>query len=229
MAAGLALVAGMAALAGCDGGGEGAAGHGAIGAIGLHLDIAPGITLNTIGYTITGPPGTKMGMVDVSHSSTISGVIGNIPSGGPYTITLTSTATDGTTMCSGSNTFSVTTGMTTNVPVHMTCHLQPHTGGILVGGTLNTCPLIDGISANPAEIRVGGTLALSTTASDADGAPAPLGYHWTASSGTLSDPTAAAPAFTCTAAGTVTITLTVSDGDTTAGCPDTQSIQVTCS
>ncbi len=43
----------------------------------------------------------------------------------------------------------------------MTCHEAPRTGSVLVSGTLNICPTIDGISANPAEVQVGGTIALS--------------------------------------------------------------------
>jgi hypothetical protein len=44
----------------------------------------------------------------------------------------------------------------------------------------------------------------------------------------LSAATALNPTFTCSSAGTATITLTVSDGDPTAGCPDTQTLTVTC-
>ena len=43
----------------------------------------------------------------------------------------------------------------------MTCHEAPRTGSVIVSGNLNVCPTIDGIDANPAEVQVGGTIALS--------------------------------------------------------------------
>ena len=58
-----------------------------------------------------------------------------------------------------------------------------------------------------------------------DSAPSPVTYQWTASSGTLSSATVKEPLFTCTAAGDVSITLRVSDGD----CDDTLGTTVTCS
>jgi phospholipase C len=65
-------------------------------------------------------------------------------------------------------------------------------------------------------------------AHDADQGPSPLSYAWTATSGTLSDASAQAPHFTCAAAGPSTLTVSVSDGDATAGCADRLSVTVTC-
>ena len=49
---------------------------------------------------------------------------------------------------------------TATVTVPLTCHEAPRTGSVMVSGTLNICPTIDGIGANPAEVQVGGTIAL---------------------------------------------------------------------
>ena len=51
----------------------------------------------------------------------------------------------------------------------------------MISGTLNVCPTIDGIAANPAEVNVGGSIALSVAAHDSDAGPAALGYAWAAS------------------------------------------------
>jgi hypothetical protein len=198
-----------------------------IGEAHLAVVVQGGIVVNTVSYTVTGPGLSRTGSIDVSHSATISGIV-SLPAGGPDTIALSATSVDGSLTCGGSTTFTVTAHQTTPVSVAMKCHEAPRTGSILVNGTLNICPQIDGISANPGEALVGSTVALAGSAHDTDGAPAALTYAWTASSGTLSSATAANPAFTCTTPGAATISLTVSDGDMAVGCPDTQTVTVNC-
>ncbi len=198
------------------------------GAVSIALALGSGLTLASVDYSISGPNGfTKSGSFEVSHSATLSAVISGLPSGTGFKITLTGTATDGSTTCLGSATFDVMAGATTAVAVRLDCHQPAATGSVAVLGTLNVCPVADGVTALPAEVAVGGSLALSAAAHDADNGPSPLTYHWAASSGTLSDASSAAPSFTCAAVGPSTLTLTVSDGDT--GCNATQSVTVTCS
>ena len=196
------------------------------GSIGLALQLASGKTVSSVSYTITGPNSfSKTGTIDVSVSQTISAVIGNIPAGQGYSLSLTATTTDGSTSCAGNASFDVTAHASTTVAVQLRCHEAPSTGSVAVGGAVNVCPVVDGISANPAEVQLGKTIALSGLAHDSDSAPSALSYSWTATNGTFSDATSASPTFTCTALGTSTIKLVVSDGD----CSDTSSVDVTCS
>jgi hypothetical protein len=196
--------------------------------VGLALTVPGGAVLDVVGYTVTGPGGfSKTGAIDVSHSSTISAII-PLPAGGPYSLSLSGTSTDGALACAGSATFSVTAHQTAGVTVHLVCHEGSRSGSVLVSGTLNICPLIDALSATPQSVLVGGSLALSAGAHDSDGGPAALTYAWTASSGTLSSTSGASPTFTCTAPGPVTISVTASDGDTAAGCADKQTVTVDC-
>src|SRR5262249_42559929 len=47
------------------------------GELSLDLQVGSGATINSVSYTITGPSGfTKTGTIDVSHSSTVAGLIG---------------------------------------------------------------------------------------------------------------------------------------------------------
>ncbi len=207
--------------AGASGGGDNA--NGALGRVELQLQAVPGIFLNTLAYSTTGPH-SYSGNVDVSHSATISAVIGNIAAGSPYTLTLTGTATDGTTTCTGTSApFAVTASMTTAVAVHLDCKLAHNTGSISVTGQINVCANVAGVSANA---PVGNTIALSSTATDPDSGPGPISYSWTASGGTLSSTTVANPTFACSGPGNVSLALTVSDGD--PGCGDTFDLQLTC-
>jgi uncharacterized protein YjiK len=196
-----------------------------VGSIGLALQLAPGSTLNSVSYTITGPGGfSRADTIDTSHSTTVSALIPNIPAGTGYSIALQGTATDAT-RCMGSAPFDVVARMTTAVSVHLQCHEPARTGSVFVNGTLNVCPTVDGLSASPAEVLVGSSLALAAAAHDSDGGPAALSYHWTATAGgTLSAANVQSPSLTCAAPGAVTVSVTVTDGD----CGDTLSAMVTC-
>jgi len=221
------LAAGSTSLSGCGRDARSDA-QGDVGMAQVALTLAGGAVLDTVAYTVTAAGGfSRTGTLDVSHSSTISGLI-PLPTGGPYTLTLMGTSTDGNTSCAGSATFSVTAHHTTPVDVHLTCHEAPRTGSIMVNGTLNICPEIDGLSASTGETLVGSSVTLTAVAHDTDGMPSPLSYAWSATGGTLSDASAQSPTFTCASPGAATLTLTVSDGDAAAGCADTQSLTVTC-
>jgi hypothetical protein len=99
---------------------------------------------------------------------------------------------------------------------------------VVVNGPLNICPQIDGLSASPAEVVVGSSIALTASGHDTDAGPSALSYAWTATSGTFANAAAATTSFTCTAAGPATLTLALSDGDPAASCADHLSVTVTC-
>jgi hypothetical protein len=203
---------------------------GQAGEIGLSLNVGGGVIINSASYTIVGPNGfSKTGSIDLSAATAFSATIGGIPAGNGYSISLSATAADGTTTCAGSATFNVTARATTNVIVSVDCHQAPTTGSVSVNGKTNVCPVIDGVSANPSQVSVGSTIALSGAAHDSDNGPSPLSYKWSATSGSFDDSTLANPVFKCTAAGVSTITLVASDGDTSANCADTLTTTVTCS
>ncbi|HTQ06484.1 MAG TPA: metallophosphoesterase [Polyangiaceae bacterium] len=188
------------------------------------LQLANGTSVSSATYTITGPGGfTKSGNLNVGNSGAISAVIGGLPAGTGFSITLSATSTDGSTSCAGSATFNVTAGGTTSVTVHLSCHEAATTGSVMVNGVINVCPNIDSVSSDPPN---GNVITIESTADDPDNGPQPLTYQWTASSGTLSNATSANPTLTCTAPGTVSLTETVSDGD--AGCNSTFNLQVSC-
>ncbi len=195
----------------------------------IALQLAGGLTVNTVTYSITGPASfSQSGTIDVSRSSTASVLIGGLPVGTGYSVTLNATATDGHSTCLGSGTFNITAGATTTVTVSLDCHQAPVAGSVQINGVTNTCPVIDGITANPSEVFVGSSIALTAAAHDGDSGPSPLSYQWQATGGTLSSATAQNPSFTCATAGAASVTLTVSDGDPAAGCAPTLTAQVTC-
>jgi len=199
-----------------------------VGSIGLELQVG-GATLSEVSYAIVGPGDyAKSGTLHVADSTILSAVLGGLPVGTGYTITLSGATTDGSITCAGSGSFDIVAHQTAVVSVHMLCHQAPKAGSVRVGGTFNVCPVADGIMASPAEVLVGGTIALAASAHDTDNAPLALSYAWTASAGSFDDATAAAPVFSCTVPGPVTVTVTVSDGDPDSSCTDRASTTITC-
>jgi hypothetical protein len=200
-----------------------------VGSVSVAVQLANGSVLNTVAYAITGPAMfSKTGNVDVSGSTMVSTLVGGIPAGTGYAVTLSGTTTDGTTSCAGTGNFNVVAHQVASVAVHLICTQAPRTGSVAVNGTLNVCPTIDAAGASPAEVLVGSSVGLTAQAHDADNAPSPLTYRWTAPSGVFSDASSPNARFTCTAAGPVTLTVSVSDGDPGAGCADTTTVTVDC-
>ncbi|MES1173067.1 MAG: metallophosphoesterase [Myxococcales bacterium] len=197
--------------------------------ISLNLDLASGIVVNSASYTIVGPNAfTRSGTLDLSTATSLSGVIGGLPAGSGYTVTVNLTSVDGAVGCSGSAAFNVTARTTSAVTVHLSCHEAPRTGSVAINGSLNLCPVIDSAGANPAAVVVGGGIHLSAAAHDSDAVPSALSYAWAATSGVFDNAAAQNPLFTCSAPGPVTITLTVSDGDPSPTCPDNLQVKVSC-
>ena len=226
----LATLAGVALVGACsstpaDGGNVG----GQDGTVSLGLVLPPAVSISAFNYSISGPAGfSKTGTIDVSSSTTLSAVISPLPVGVGFSISLAATSVDGTETCGGAATFDVTAHVTTAVSVHLLCHQAARTGSVLVNGSLNVCPQIDGVSASPDEVIVGASIGLSAAAHDTDHAPSALGCRWTASTGVVTDASAASTRFTCTTAGPATLTLTVSDGDANATCADSSTVTVNC-
>ena len=129
------MLAGSVALVGCGKGdaptGSGSqswsqdSSSGATGSISLELTTPQGVTFTGFSYAIVGPSFTKGGTLDVSHSTTISALIDDLPPGAGYTMTLMGTAAaPNQATCTGSSPFSVTAGQVTDVSVTLACHLQ---------------------------------------------------------------------------------------------------------
>jgi len=185
------------------------------GSLGLNLEVAPGVTLNSVTYTITGNGFSKSGSIDVSGSSAISGTIGGIPAGNGYTLTLTATSAEGGASFTGSAKFNVTAGKTTAVTIHLKGTATSGNGSVTVNGTLNVGPVIDELTVTPLEVNVGSKITLTGVAKDADQGPSPLSYYWSTTGGLIDSPIGPNATLTSTTPGTFTVKLTVSDGEIT--------------
>jgi hypothetical protein len=94
------------------------------GSFSFALTVPPGIVFDTFTYAITGPNYTKAASLDVSRSSTVSAIVGNLPVGTGYSVTLMGRSVQPVTTCTGSAAFAITAGQETTVPVDVACHVQ---------------------------------------------------------------------------------------------------------
>jgi hypothetical protein len=193
------------------------------GSIGLALTVAPGITIDSVGFTVDGSGMSAMSgnlAAGDGTGNTFVALLRGIPAGPARHVTLSAKASDGT-VCVGEATADVIAGQTTEVAVRLDCRGDGG-GAILVNGTLDQCPRIRTLMAAPATAPVGSKISVSATATDADD---PINIMWTASSGSFESPTSASTHFMCASPGTVQITATVTD---TRGCAEAASVNVTC-
>ncbi|HSR98631.1 MAG TPA: hypothetical protein VLM79_16355 [Kofleriaceae bacterium] len=199
------------------------------GTIGMELQIAPGVTINTVNWTISNATSgfNKTGSVTVRFSNTISFQAGAIPAGTGYTITLSATSVDGAFTCTGSAGFDITAGATSLVSLTLNCSTAPPgQGTVVVGGNTQICANLDSISASPLETEVNTPISLAATGSAGS---VPVSFSWMASAGSFDNALIANPVFTCPATpGPVTITVTVSPSSATCNTVSSQTVTVTC-
>jgi hypothetical protein len=193
------------------------------GSIGIALTVAPGITIDSVSYSVTGSgmsPMTGTLPAGDGTGNTFVALINEVPAGPARLVELTANASNGTT-CKGEATVDVFVGQVTEVAMRLDCRGDAG-GAILINGKLNQCPRIKSLMAAPANAPVGSTISVAASATDVDD---PISVLWTATSGSFQNATAPATHFTCATAGPVKITATVTDQ---AGCAEAASVDVTC-
>lgn len=194
-----------------------------VGSLGLNLEAAPGVTLNSVTYSITGNGFNKTGTIDSSGAPIISGSIGGIPAGKKYTIALTALSAESGASFTGSAQFDVNAGGTTAVTIRLKGAGTRGNGNVAVTGTINVGPVIDEFTVAPLQSFVGKKVALKALGTDPDKSPAALSYYWSTTGGVIDNPVEPNATLTSAGPGTFTVKLTISDGEST----DTTSTTVT--
>ncbi|NOJ96081.1 PKD domain-containing protein, partial [Corallococcus coralloides] len=154
---------------------------------------------------ISGPGMTALNATLEHSGSQWTGVIGNIPAGTDRTFTAQAFGPSGPALYEGQATgVTIEAGQTAAVVLLLQQRTAPTPFE-------NSTPRITGISASAYQVRANETVALSLTATDADGDA--LTYAWTANGGTFGDATVANPLWTAPATpGNYSLDVVVSDG-----------------
>ena len=206
------------------------------GTVGVKLTLPGGEPIDTVNWSIQGPNGASSvvltGTVNVINSPAASFVVGGVPAGSGYTMSLVAQSPDGQVTCTGAAQFAMTARATTNLSVAMLCSAAaPEAGAAFVRAAGFNCATWNSVAASPSEATIGSSM--SVVASASGGAPGSLTYAWSAPSGAFDHPNAAQANFTCTAPGPVSLTVTVTDGAVPEGgscnaSAATTTIQVQC-
>jgi hypothetical protein len=205
-------------------GGEHEEAPGSIDTVQLKLDFGGGVTLTSVDYVLTGPGINKqIGTLTVNDSDTISATFQNLPAGTGFDVKVTGSASDNLNICKGEAMFDVMNMMNAVVQIPLTC-----SGRTILTADVNVCPTIDSLSVVPAEVYVGSSMQLTLAAHDPDNGPSPLTAAWSATSGNLSNLSTMGATFTCTAAGTFKVGVSVTDGTPAMKCTDSAQVTVVC-
>jgi hypothetical protein len=220
----LALLAFCCALFACSA--EGPSAH-EEGSIALGLTLPPGVQIDQVTLRILRDgEGVLLLTIPVDALGATASAFAQLPAGTGYVAELEARSVDGTTSCVGSEPFEVVASQTTSLTIPLACRLPlPNTGGIIVGVSFNSCPVVSSVVAAPAQVPVGASLQLHAVASDPNGDP--LSLRWVATSGELAFGNAlgATNTLVCTEPGPSTVTFVATDG----ACETRLSVSVSCS
>jgi hypothetical protein len=183
-------------------------------------------------WTISHPNGySREGEIHVADpASELSAYIGGIPAGSGYLIRMTAETTDGAS-CMSETLFDILPGESTFVTLTLHCRIESG-GSIILDAEANMCPTIDFLIAAPTTQGLGKKIALEAGASDGDDSGM-LSYAWSAAPASINrfdNASLDITNFQCNTGGTYTLTLTVTDGDTSSPntCAVSKEIAVTC-
>ncbi len=222
---------------------------GSWGKLSAELQLAPGVTLSSVAYTITNPTlagfTTITGTFDVSNSQGIGFSVA-LPAAGGYAVSISATDSNGDQCAGGPASFTVTGGQTATVGLTLQC-TTPGDGG-LVGPDVNPgsviveidaslvqamgggpCAAVSSLVVGANRIDVGHSIPLSAAGVDPGFQSSDVTLTWaaTGSAGSLSGTTGTSDAFSCTAPGNETVTVTASISNGGASCPGIGSLSVT--
>lgn len=197
----------------------------AVGGLALGLVLPDGSEVSSVSYVVTrGGVEVRAGTMAVGADGRASVSIAGLDVGSGYHVVLTAPR-DGGAACRGEADFVVVESATTSVDVVLQCDDLRVDGNVTINGQFNVCPKVTSTSATPLTAFVGNTIALAASATDRDNDP--VGFVWSAPSGTFSTPSAASTNYLCTSAGNFAVTVSVSDGPA-RGCTRTASLMVGC-
>ncbi len=197
------------------------------GGLNLNLELAAGIEIDEVDWTITSPGmDDMMGTINTSApGSTASVEVFGLPPGDDYNVELEATSEDGETTCRGDADFEVDVGETTVVMVFLNCKRPERLGGVRVNGKFNICAELEKAVVSPLQTSIGNDIKLSAQAVDVESDAVTI--LWTATGGSIGDPNGAETTYTCGEAGGQSITVNVSD-DGFDKCTHGWTVAVTC-
>ncbi|KPK50640.1 MAG: hypothetical protein AMJ63_14175, partial [Myxococcales bacterium SG8_38_1] len=155
------------------------------GGLSLQLELANGVEIDEVSYSITGNGMAPMaGTINTgAPGSTASVEIYGLEAAENYKVEMTAVSTDGETSCSGSARFDVAVGISTEVMVILNCKPNEQYGGVRVNGKLNFCADLIKVIVSPLQTSVGNQIDVFAKAADLEGDE--IEYLWTGTGGSF--------------------------------------------
>jgi hypothetical protein len=207
------LLCGALSVLGCVGSTDSPQGE--IGSLSLELVLAGGTVIDEVDWVISRDGMEPMGgTVNTSAPGSTASieVFGLLPSiGKDYTMTMEAIATDGETMCKGSQDFGIDVGEVTEIEVMLNCKLPERLGAVRVNGEFNICAELLKAVVSPLQTSVGNDIDLKSQAVDQDDDS--ITYMWSGDGGSFADSSAPSTTYTCLDVGNHEITISVTDND----------------
>jgi hypothetical protein len=211
-----------------------------VGSLHLALTLPDATTLDSVTYTVKASDGTTTlatGPINTSDHGATPSVDVSVIASMNDTVNLHGTTSAGV-ICDGTSAaFTVVAGAPIMIGVNLICGGSAnHTasGSLIVNGTVvigNNCPVLNSWMASPLQTSTAGQIDVSAAATDLDTSATPpqtLTYAWTATAGTFVAPAAATTKYSCSVAGTQTLTVTATDNYSPTPCAVVQTFTVNC-
>jgi len=187
----------------------------------LALSLPEGSTIDSVSYRVLSSGGATLlaGTIDVSQrGATLSLDLVLAPTLGD--VAELSAQTSAGASCAGTSApFDVVAGRPTFINLTLVC------GGNQRNS--NSCPDIESWTVAP--VQAAAPDGLIDVAVAVNNPAAELSYAWIATAGSFADPSAASTVYRCTTVGAQTLTLTVSDQQSSPACAATATFLVGCS
>jgi hypothetical protein len=195
----------------------------------LALSLPGGVTIASVDWKVFSAASPTVavasGTINTSNGSATASVNLSLAQGGGYTVSMTTTTSEGAPCAGTSSAFNVIPGAT-SVPVAVTIACgnvtpSPSVGQIVVTGTVvagDNCPvLVSSVISPEATAANGGTIDVSVSASDADPGES-VSYTWAAPAGSFSNLHAATTQYLCGPVGSESLSVSITDNHLPTPC-----------
>ncbi len=197
-----------------------------VGGIRLALALPDSVTISSLDWRVLSATNAVIvqGTIATTDPAVQPSVVTGLPAGVGDVVSMSATTNTGVSCSGTSSPFNVVAGQTVSVPVNIACGASTPSSGLgsaVISGTVvpgDNCPVATAYTLSPAQApSPSGQITVGVTATDADSGET-LTFAWTATAGTFVSSTSASTLYTCSVAGSQTLTVAITDSHQPTAC-----------